>query len=456
METIDKFERHMQQATVMYDVMRTQKDAAVVAMEGLRARIATLEAALRPFADARLVDVQPDGNLFKIFKISATGEDLARARAALDSARREGEPTPVPMLRRVQVAADEAAKQMDDLSEENANLRSLIEQVRNAACVDGGTDLVGFVADMHEVYVREKSEPAAPPTAVAESGSFTSRQHIHAQLDAIFDRHAGDAADGLFFAVRTYVYSLLSELAAPPAEATSPDKLIRDRATPEKAKWWDVVGEAARNAPVIRVAEAAEGPIALPVSVAPISNYGITLRAADGCTWANCSRLDAVEQIAAALNRSAEDDKKINARNLLITEQIDEIARLREGMQLEIAHHQETVRELDSLREQLAAAERARDTWILKHRDEAALSQEFERELDEARAERERDALELCTLRLKQALTAHSPERVSQLLAHRACGSEEHDPQNGKIHGCCVVCLVPWPCEFAERKEGGG
>lgn len=34
--------------------------------------------------------------------------------------------------------------------------------------------------------------------------------------------------------------------------------------------------------------------------------------------------------------------------------------------------------------------------------------------------------------------------------AHRACGSAEHDPQQGKLHGYCVVCLVPWPCETAQ------
>lgn len=40
-------------------------------------------------------------------------------------------------------------------------------------------------------------------------------------------------------------------------------------------------------------------------------------------------------------------------------------------------------------------------------------------------------------------------ERVAQLLAHRACNGVEHDPMNGKLHGCCVVCQNPWPCEYA-------
>lgn len=34
--------------------------------------------------------------------------------------------------------------------------------------------------------------------------------------------------------------------------------------------------------------------------------------------------------------------------------------------------------------------------------------------------------------------------------AHRVCGSAEHDPQQGKLHGYCVVCLIPWPCETAQ------
>lgn len=37
--------------------------------------------------------------------------------------------------------------------------------------------------------------------------------------------------------------------------------------------------------------------------------------------------------------------------------------------------------------------------------------------------------------------------RLREQLRHRACGSEEHDPANGKIHGYCIVCLTPWPCE---------
>jgi len=42
-----------------------------------------------------------------------------------------------------------------------------------------------------------------------------------------------------------------------------------------------------------------------------------------------------------------------------------------------------------------------------------------------------------------------NPERIAQMVAHRACHSAEHDPENGKIHGWCIVCGVPWPCSYA-------
>ena len=43
-------------------------------------------------------------------------------------------------------------------------------------------------------------------------------------------------------------------------------------------------------------------------------------------------------------------------------------------------------------------------------------------------------------------------ERAAQMMAHRACCGVEHDPQAGKFHGCCVVCGVPWPCEYVGPK----
>ena len=36
---------------------------------------------------------------------------------------------------------------------------------------------------------------------------------------------------------------------------------------------------------------------------------------------------------------------------------------------------------------------------------------------------------------------------IASATAHRACTGTEHNPQNGKLHGCCVVCGVQWPCE---------
>lgn len=40
-------------------------------------------------------------------------------------------------------------------------------------------------------------------------------------------------------------------------------------------------------------------------------------------------------------------------------------------------------------------------------------------------------------------------ERAAVLIAHRACCGTEHNPLEGKLHGYCVVCGVPWPCEYA-------
>jgi len=42
-----------------------------------------------------------------------------------------------------------------------------------------------------------------------------------------------------------------------------------------------------------------------------------------------------------------------------------------------------------------------------------------------------------------------SSERVAQLLAHRACHAAEHNPEQGRIHGYCRVCGIPWPCAYA-------
>lgn len=45
-------------------------------------------------------------------------------------------------------------------------------------------------------------------------------------------------------------------------------------------------------------------------------------------------------------------------------------------------------------------------------------------------------------------------ERIAQLTAHRACCGSEHNPAEGKLHGYCVVCGVPWPCSYAGKPPG--
>jgi hypothetical protein len=40
--------------------------------------------------------------------------------------------------------------------------------------------------------------------------------------------------------------------------------------------------------------------------------------------------------------------------------------------------------------------------------------------------------------------------RIAAAIAHRACCGVEQNLPNGKLHGYCVVCGVPWPCETAQ------
>lgn len=40
--------------------------------------------------------------------------------------------------------------------------------------------------------------------------------------------------------------------------------------------------------------------------------------------------------------------------------------------------------------------------------------------------------------------------KIAACTAHRACCSDEQDITNGKLHGYCVVCGVPWPCPTAQ------
>jgi hypothetical protein len=39
---------------------------------------------------------------------------------------------------------------------------------------------------------------------------------------------------------------------------------------------------------------------------------------------------------------------------------------------------------------------------------------------------------------------------IAAATAHRACHSAEHNAEQGRLHGYCIVCGVPWPCETAE------
>jgi len=62
------------------------------------------------------------------------------------------------------------------------------------------------------------------------------------------------------------------------------------------------------------------------------------------------------------------------------------------------------------------------------------------------------------TLTLLDSLLTSPPVDVDAVnvltasaLAHRGCCGSEHDPANGKLHGHCVVCGIPWPCDTAKR-----
>lgn len=83
--------------------------------------------------------------------------------------------------------------------------------------------------------------------------------------------------------------------------------------------------------------------------------------------------------------------------------------------------------------------------------DVEALQTEVERlrvELHDARLDTARVASE--GLRAIGTSTERLMRETAAALAHRGCCGTEHDPPNGKLHGCCVVCGVPWPCETAQ------
>lgn len=39
---------------------------------------------------------------------------------------------------------------------------------------------------------------------------------------------------------------------------------------------------------------------------------------------------------------------------------------------------------------------------------------------------------------------------LASAIAHRACHSGEHCPEQGRLHGFCIVCGIPWPCDTAK------
>lgn len=62
--------------------------------------------------------------------------------------------------------------------------------------------------------------------------------------------------------------------------------------------------------------------------------------------------------------------------------------------------------------------------------------------------------LDECPARFRPAVAAEIAKlRADVWREHRPTGSEEHDPANGKIHGCCIRCLQPWPCEYSPESR---
>lgn len=53
------------------------------------------------------------------------------------------------------------------------------------------------------------------------------------------------------------------------------------------------------------------------------------------------------------------------------------------------------------------------------------------------------------SIEVKPPVMQPDQDRLVAALAHRVCHAAEHDPANGKLHGCCVVDGEPWPCDTA-------
>ena len=74
---------------------------------------------------------------------------------------------------------------------------------------------------------------------------------------------------------------------------------------------------------------------------------------------------------------------------------------------------------------------------------------ELEAELAELKSHEDGPCIYCDPLRRQLAAKDEESKRIAVLRAHREVNSQEHDPVNGKCHGDCIVCAVPWPCDFA-------
>jgi hypothetical protein len=121
-----------------------------------------------------------------------------------------------------------------------------------------------------------------------------------------------------------------------------------------------------------------------------------------------------------------------------LTEYADKLAEgLPEGM---LPKDVKVIRDANAqLADELAAA-KAENERLCKINDSDSMT--FERGMARIVAERdhERERAERCE---------QSSADLASATAHRACCGTEHDPINGRLHGYCVVCGVPWPCETA-------
>lgn len=86
-------------------------------------------------------------------------------------------------------------------------------------------------------------------------------------------------------------------------------------------------------------------------------------------------------------------------------------------------------------------------SWEVRVALDPLVSSEAEALIDQGRNELRAENEELRDQIMR--IRAEDRERIAILTAHRACTSEEHNLEQGRLHGYCVVCGVPWPCEFA-------